>query len=256
MAFRPPRQSVIDRRSFQATAARFGARLQDVSVIASDGVVLRAWFARPTADGGDAVILLHGVGDNREGMTGFAELFLSKGYEVLLPDLRAQRRKRRQLSDVWGERGSGRSGLVPLASDTAAPGMHFRHGRVARCRCHLASGKNHSVLRSSRGVALRKFPPDCICSRRANVSYWKLAWTHRPAPSGRTRILVWQAHTKRRPVSGIAAGFCEIHQGAGITNSWAGRRQYPASPVGIDSLAKSRRCGSLGSTKSGSLWCC
>jgi uncharacterized protein len=89
MAFRIPRLPVADRQSFQATADRFGAVLQDVSVVASDAVVLRAWFARPATNNGDAVILLHGIGDNRQGMTGFAELFLSKGYEVLLPDLRA-----------------------------------------------------------------------------------------------------------------------------------------------------------------------
>jgi pimeloyl-ACP methyl ester carboxylesterase len=89
MAFRLPRSAVADRRSFQATASRFGAELQDVSVTASDGIVLRAWFARPTSGNGDVVILLHGIGDSREGMTGFADLFLSKGYEVLLPDLRA-----------------------------------------------------------------------------------------------------------------------------------------------------------------------
>ncbi len=89
MAFRIPRLPLADRHLFQATAAGFGAELQDVSVVASDGAVLRAWFARPAIGNGDAVILLHGIGDNRQGMTGFAELFLSKGYEVLLPDLRA-----------------------------------------------------------------------------------------------------------------------------------------------------------------------
>ena len=89
IAFRLQRVPLADRQSFQATAARFGAVLQDVSVTASDAVVLRGWFARPATGNGDAVILLHGIGDNRQGMTGFAELFLSKGYEVLLPDLRA-----------------------------------------------------------------------------------------------------------------------------------------------------------------------
>lgn len=89
MAFRLPRASVADRRSFQATASHVGAALEDVSVTASDGVVLRAWFARPANGNGDAVILLHGIGDSREGMTGLGELFLSRGYEVLLPDLRA-----------------------------------------------------------------------------------------------------------------------------------------------------------------------
>ena len=89
LAFSPPRTPFADRPSFQATAARFGATLQDVSVTASDGAVLRAWYARPAADNGNSVLLLHGIGDNRDGMTGFAELFLSKGYAVLLPDLRA-----------------------------------------------------------------------------------------------------------------------------------------------------------------------
>jgi alpha-beta hydrolase superfamily lysophospholipase len=36
------------------------------------------------------VILLHGLGDNRFGMTGYAELFLSRGFSVLMPDARAQ----------------------------------------------------------------------------------------------------------------------------------------------------------------------
>jgi len=90
LAFRPRRVPVAMRPSAEAIAARFGADLKDVSVIASDGVQLRGWFASPANANGDAVILLHGVGDNREGMGGFAELFLSKGYAVLLPDSRGE----------------------------------------------------------------------------------------------------------------------------------------------------------------------
>jgi hypothetical protein len=37
---------------------------------------------------GDAVILLHGVADNRMGMIGYADLLLRHGYAVLLPDAR------------------------------------------------------------------------------------------------------------------------------------------------------------------------
>jgi len=81
---------VTQRPRAEATAARFGAVLQDVSVTASDGVLLQGWFARPANWNGDAVILLHGVGDNRQGMMGFAELFLSRGYAVLVLDSRAQ----------------------------------------------------------------------------------------------------------------------------------------------------------------------
>ena len=90
LAFRPQRMPLREPHSAKAIAARFGADLQDVSISARDGVQLRGWFANPAKSNGDAVILLHGVGDNREGMGGFAELLLSKGYTVLLPDSRGQ----------------------------------------------------------------------------------------------------------------------------------------------------------------------
>jgi len=90
LAFRPQRVRVRERQSAEATAARFGAVLRDVSVTAGDGSHLQGWFARPENANGDAVVLLHGVGDNRQGMMGFAELFLSNGFAVLVPDSRAQ----------------------------------------------------------------------------------------------------------------------------------------------------------------------
>ena len=89
IAFRAWKAPITAPPPFLAVARQFGAELQQVSVNASDGVVLRAWFLRPTKARAEAVILLHGVGDNREGMTGFAELFISHGYSVLLPDVRA-----------------------------------------------------------------------------------------------------------------------------------------------------------------------
>lgn len=66
LAFRPQRVRVKDRQSAEATAARFGAALGDVSVTASDGAHLQGWFVRPANVNGDAVILFHGVGDNRQ----------------------------------------------------------------------------------------------------------------------------------------------------------------------------------------------
>jgi dipeptidyl aminopeptidase/acylaminoacyl peptidase len=90
LAFRPQRVRITERQSAKATAARFGADLQDVSIKASDGSPLQGWFARPADANGNAVILLHGVGDNRQGAMGFGELFLSNGFAVLLPDSRAQ----------------------------------------------------------------------------------------------------------------------------------------------------------------------
>jgi hypothetical protein len=50
---------------------------------------MRAWTIQPHHGNGDAVILLHGLADNRIGMTGYAQLLLARGFTVLLPDARA-----------------------------------------------------------------------------------------------------------------------------------------------------------------------
>jgi uncharacterized protein len=70
-------------------AMRDGAELTDVSLTAGDGARLRAWLLSPQRGNGDAVILLHGLGDNRAGMLGNADLLLRHGYAVLLADARA-----------------------------------------------------------------------------------------------------------------------------------------------------------------------
>ena len=82
---RPVRHESKIHREYEV---RFGADLEDVSIPASDGAILRGWYAQPSSFNGNSVLLLHGVGDNREGMSGYAELFLAKG-AALLPDSRA-----------------------------------------------------------------------------------------------------------------------------------------------------------------------
>jgi uncharacterized protein len=88
LAFRPIRMPIDRRLAAQRIQAQPGAVLEDVALDSNDGTRLCGWFAQPAQGIGDAVILLHGVGDNRQGMLGFANLFLSKGYVVLMPDLR------------------------------------------------------------------------------------------------------------------------------------------------------------------------
>jgi uncharacterized protein len=70
-------------------SVRNHAAMNDVSIRADDEVTLRAWSFIPQVGNGNAVILLHGQGDNRAGMLGNADLFLQHGYSVLLPDERA-----------------------------------------------------------------------------------------------------------------------------------------------------------------------
>jgi len=58
-------------------------------VRAPDNVLLRGWKVRPRFANGDWVLLLHGVSDNRTGMTGQAGLLLRHGYSVVMMDSRA-----------------------------------------------------------------------------------------------------------------------------------------------------------------------
>ena len=67
----------------------FQADLQEVSITASDFIVLKGWYVHPHDFNGSTVVLAHGITDNREGIAGYGELFLKHGYAVLMPDARA-----------------------------------------------------------------------------------------------------------------------------------------------------------------------
>lgn len=85
-----PRKPLRHRAEFASIVQeQFHAELTDVTLIADDGATLKAWYAQPQNANGSSVILLHGVTDNREGVSGFARMFLNRGYSVLLPDSRA-----------------------------------------------------------------------------------------------------------------------------------------------------------------------
>jgi len=60
-----------------------------LSIQTTDKITLRAWLLTPNQSNTGAVILLHGLSDNRIGMTAYAELLLNHHYMVLQPDARA-----------------------------------------------------------------------------------------------------------------------------------------------------------------------
>lgn len=85
---RRPFSASADARMSQI-AEKVGAQLEDVGVTAPDGAVLRAWYLHQKPGNGNAAILLHGLGDNRLGTIGYAQILLAHGYDVLMPDARA-----------------------------------------------------------------------------------------------------------------------------------------------------------------------
>ena len=79
----------VDQRQATEMANSNTSDLTDVSIPAIDGVVLRAWNLQPRKIFANAVILSHGLSDNRAGMIAYAQFFLRHGYDVLMPDARA-----------------------------------------------------------------------------------------------------------------------------------------------------------------------
>ncbi len=87
----PARRPLTEDETAEArqSARTLDAELNDVSITTPDQIILRAWEIHPRQGNGDAVLLLHGLGDNRIGMSGYAQLLLARGFTVLLPDARA-----------------------------------------------------------------------------------------------------------------------------------------------------------------------
>lgn len=65
------------------------AMYRTLSVAFGIGVELHAWYSVPEHQNGQAVILLHGIGDNGGGVAGYGQASLRQGYRILLPDSRA-----------------------------------------------------------------------------------------------------------------------------------------------------------------------
>lgn len=69
-------------------AAPAGLSARTVVFPSASGSRIHAWFA-PGRPGGGAVLLLHGVGENRKSMLGRAEFLHRLGFTVLAPDFQA-----------------------------------------------------------------------------------------------------------------------------------------------------------------------
>jgi pimeloyl-ACP methyl ester carboxylesterase len=84
-----PKDPVRQEVQFRARVQRqFHARVQDVTLKASDNATLKAWFVQPQHPNGKTVILLHGIMSNRVSIAGYGDMFLQHGYAVLVPDSR------------------------------------------------------------------------------------------------------------------------------------------------------------------------
>ncbi len=89
VSLRLPKRQLGDGAEYRARVGQeFHADVEDVSIVAADGAVMKGWLVEPPHENGEAVLLLHGITDNRMGISGYGDFFLARGYAVLLPDSR------------------------------------------------------------------------------------------------------------------------------------------------------------------------
>lgn len=77
-----------EERNAEDWAREKSVEFRDIALTVPDGTVLHAWFMRPQHSNGNAVILLHGVSDNRLGSYGYGQWLVENHYSVLMPDAR------------------------------------------------------------------------------------------------------------------------------------------------------------------------
>lgn len=86
----PERRYTPDRAKAEELAAATNTHLTAAEARGDDGARLSGWLFVPASeqDTGKAVMLLHGAGDTRRGMMGFARFFAQRGFTTLVPDSR------------------------------------------------------------------------------------------------------------------------------------------------------------------------
>jgi len=129
--------------AYVAAQDHYRARIENVATTAADGAPLLGWFV--PGSGPDTILLIHGFGDNREGVSGaFALLFLKHGYSVLMPDMRAHGQSGGQLA-TFGvlEAGDIRAWVTWLRQ------RQLRDGRAGGCIDGLGVSMGAGILLNS-----------------------------------------------------------------------------------------------------------
>lgn len=156
-ALNPPRRPLA--------AVPLPGRVEDVEIRGSDGARLRAWYVTPEAGTGRAILLHHGVGDNRLGMTPFARMLLPWGFSVLMVDGRGH-----------GESGGEVSYGAREAGDMALWVDWLRRERRHEAVFGLGESMGAAILLESlpRGAALEAVVAESPFSSFREIAYDRL----------------------------------------------------------------------------------
>lgn len=183
----------------QFVRSHYGAELRDVNVQAADGAVLRGWYVRPREFNGSAVILLHGITDNREGVAGYGELFLDHGYAVLLPDARRH-----------GESGGDLATYGVKESDDVHRWVEWLYaGEIAPSQCVYGFGESYGAALMLQSLAVE--PRYCAVAVESSFSTAREMSYERV--SGPLHLRPWFGKTVGLPVIASAVVYARVRYG-------------------------------------------
>jgi uncharacterized protein len=206
-ALHPLRAPVTGAHSAQHWAETVHAQFENVEIAAADGVKLRAWHIRPQNSKG-AVLLLHGVSDNREGVFGFAQFMVADGYSVLLPDSR-----------VHGESG----GAIGTYGVKERDDVHRWAEWLAKSesqRCVFGFAESMGA-----GILLQSIDGDRFCAVVAESGFAGFRDAAYDRIGDAMKLPLWAARTVMRPSIEIGLLYARLRYGV-----WLGRAD-PAEVV-------------------------
>jgi len=179
-----------------AWAQRNGTELRDVALTAPDGVSLHAWYLRPAQPNGDAVILLHGVGDNLLGTSGFGTWLVENHYTVLMTDAR----------------GNGNSGGITSYGVQEADDIHQWVDWIeAQSPAHCVYGLGESMGAAELLQALPREPRFCaVIAESPFSSFREIAYVRMGQPFG---LGPWVGRTILRPMVDVGFLYVRLRYG-------------------------------------------
>ena len=141
-------------------------------------VRLKGWFVPPATPNGKAVVLLHGITDNRIGVSGFGDDFLARGYSILMPDSREH-----------GESGGTVATYGILERDDVRRWVDWVHQRAPGCTYLLGESMGAAIALQATAVTpgLCAVVVESPYATFREISYDRMAWrTHLPVLFWRT----------------------------------------------------------------------
>jgi dipeptidyl aminopeptidase/acylaminoacyl peptidase len=176
---------------------QYHAELQEVSVTAADGITLKGWYVHPAHYNGNVVVVLHGITDNREGMAGFARLFLDHGYAVLLPDAR-----------VHGESGGELATYGVKESDDIHRWVSWIYGHDSP-QCVYGMGESYGAA-----LLLQALPVEPrFCAAVVESAFSTAREMSYERVSGPLHLQPWFGRTLGRPVIASAVAYARLRYG-------------------------------------------